>query len=113
MFRKMFGLLTIIALLLLGWVSFALWAGFYAIYTVPPSPSDQSGATMLVSRDEEEPLFDSPDHVQPPAKHVEESGVVRFSSTRVKRPIDQRTIVKLPYIDWAYQKSIEKAQVEP
>ncbi len=26
---------------------------------------------------------------------------------RSKRPLDQRTLVELPYVDWAYQKSLE------
>jgi hypothetical protein len=34
------------------------------------------------------------------------------SMPRAKRPPEIRTIAKLPYIEWAYKKSLEKPEPE-
>ena len=61
----------------------------------------------LVAREQGEPMFNSPQYKAPPKK-AERSGGIGFGSmNRSKRPLDQRTLVELPYVDWAYQKSLE------
>jgi hypothetical protein len=89
------------------WVAFALWAGIYSIYTFPPSKDHPDGATMLVSRDEWEPMFNSPQYRAPARDPAKTSGVSLGSAPKLRRPLERRTIVTLPYIDWAYQRSLQ------
>jgi hypothetical protein len=107
--KKMLAFLAIVSLAVLIWFAFAIWTGLYAIYAIPPSPGEPDGSTLIVSRDEGEPMFDSPQYKAPPKKPEKTSGIGFGSSYRPKRPLDQRTIVELPYIEWAYQKSLEPA----
>jgi len=104
--------LVITALVLVAcvvfWVSFALWTGIYSVYSYPPSKQHPEGASLLVSRDEGEPIFNSPDYVPPKQPAKEQSGGMSFETLpRAKRPPEVRTIVKLPYVEWAYRKSLE------
>jgi hypothetical protein len=93
------------------WFVFALWIGLYSIYSIPPTKLDPAGATLIVSRDEWEPLFNSPDY-KPPEKPVD-PGAKKDRSLgfgnlgKPRRPVAYRTIVKLPYVAWAYEKSLE------
>ncbi len=109
MLKKLIGFLVIVLLAGVFWMAFALWTGIYSVYSVPPTHDDPDGATYIVTREEGEPIFNSPQYV-PPIKKVEpETGIVRFSRvTAPKKPILDRTIMQLPYIAWAYDKSIEK-----
>jgi hypothetical protein len=107
--------LFIIALILSAcvvfWVSFALWTGIYSVYSYPPSKEHPDGSTLLVSRDEGEPVFNSPDYVPSKAKPADQSGGMSFGSIpKPKRRPELRTIVKLPYIEWAYEKSLERPE---
>ncbi len=105
--KKILAFLVIISLAVLFWFAFAIWTGLYSIYSVPPSPADPDGSTLIVAREEGEPMFNSPQYKAPPKK-VEKSGGIGFGSAyRAPRPLDQRTIVELPYVEWAYQKSLE------
>lgn len=90
------------------WVAFALWVGIYSVYSIPPTKEDPEGSTLLVSRDEGEPMFNSPD-TRPVVKKAEpKKGGIGFGGIEKKRrPLALRTIVTLPYIDWAYRKSLE------
>ncbi len=95
------------------WVVFALWTGIYSVYSIPPSKEDPRGATLLISRDEGEPMFNSPDYTPPPRPATPRQGGVGFGTIeRKKRPIAVRTIVTLPYIEWAYKKSLEPPAAE-
>ncbi len=109
---RMLKWLVIVALVLAAclafWVVFALWTGIYSVYSYPPSKQYPEGLTLLVSRDEGEPTFNSPDYVQPKAAASDKSGGVSFGSMpKGRRPLAIRTIARLPYIEWAYEKSIE------
>jgi len=103
-------LLVLLLLVVIGvslWFAFGLWSGIYSIYTYPPSHEHPDGATLIVTRDEWEPMFNSPDY-QPPKRESKGAGTYSFERAHTApRPISSRKIVKLPYIDWAYQKSIE------
>ena len=94
------------------WFSFAIWTGLYSVYSIPPSPSSPDGATLIISRDEGEPMFNSPQHKHPEKKREKTGGIGFGGSDRPRRPIDQRTVVELPFIDWAYQKSLEPTPAE-
>jgi len=104
--------ITILTIIVIGtviWVPFALWMGFYSVYSYPPSKEHPKGATLLVHREEAEPMFNSPDYV--PEKHEpqpdEKRGGIGFQGApTTKRSLQTRTIVELPYVDWAYKKSI-------
>jgi hypothetical protein len=108
--KKLLVFLIVIAFAALFWVGFGLWAGLYAFYSIPPSEKAPDGKTLLVSRDENEPMFDSPDYVPPPPKPVENTGMFKFQSGRTKKPLEVRTIVELPYVEMAYKKSLEKEE---
>ena len=107
MIKKTFYLLLFVAFGAAIWCAFALWTGIYSIYTIPPSRENPDGATLLVAREDEEPLFNSPHYTPPLKKPSVQSGLGFTTVQRPKRPLEQRTIVKLPYIDWAYKKSLE------
>jgi len=94
------------------WFTFAIWTGLYSVYSIPPSKENPDGATLIISRDEGEPIFNSPQRKIPEKKHEKTGGIGFGGSERPKRPIDQRTAVELPYIDWAYQKSLETTPAE-
>jgi len=104
-----FTILTIIVIGTVIWVPFALWVGFYSVYSYPPSKEHTKGATLLVHREEGEPMFNSPDYVpeQNESQPDERRGGIGFQGApATKRSLKVRTIVELPYIDWAYRKSL-------
>ena len=107
MIKKTIAFLVLASAAVLFWFAFAIWSGLYSIYSLPPTPGDPEGSTLIVAREEGEPMFNSPQYKAPPKK-AERSGGIGFGSmNRSKRPLDQRTLVELPYVDWAYQKSLE------
>jgi len=113
MIKKLFYLILIVALGTALWFVFAIWIKLYVVYTYPPSKEHPEGATLIIHREEWEPMFNSPG--TKPIKHDEgDSGGMGWSRSadRPKRPISMRTIVKLPYIEWAYKKSLEPQKVE-
>lgn len=105
--KKILTFLTVIGAIALFWLVFALWTGLYSVYTFPPSKTEPTGKTLIVSREPGEPIFNSPEYTPPP-KPKQTSGMIKFEAPlKAKKPLEQRTIVTLPYIDWAYQKSLE------
>lgn len=111
MFKKLFYLVLLVALGLSIWVGFALWTGIYSVYSYPPTAENPEGTTLLISRDPGEPMFNSPDAKAPAKKKAPKNTGIGFGSPiKSKRPIEIRTIVKLPYIKWAYEKSLEEAE---
>jgi len=111
-FKKVLAFLVIVSLAVLFWFAFAIWTGLYSIYSIPPSKDDPDGSTLIVAREEGEPMFNSPQY-KPPPKKAEPSGGIGFGTTpHARRPLDQRTIVELPYVEWAYQKSLESPPEE-
>jgi hypothetical protein len=104
--KKIIAFLVIASAAVLFWFAFAIWTGLYSVYTVPPSPGEPDGSTLIVTRESGEPMFNSPQY-KPPPKKVEKSGGIGFGSmNQLRRPLDQRTLVELPYFEWAYQKSL-------
>ena len=112
MIKKFLVVFFILAAAVIFWFSFAIWTGLYSVYTIPPSKSNPDGATLIVSRDEGEPMFNSPQYKAPPKKPEKSGGIGFGSMTHGKRALEVRTIVELPYIEWAYQKSIEEPKPE-
>ena len=113
MIKKLFYLIFIVAAGVVLWFAFAIWIRLYNVYTYPPSKEHPEGATLIVHRDEWEPMFNSPDS-KPPRRDEGVKGGMGWSksSDRPKRPIALRTIVKLPYVEWAYKKSLEPQKID-
>ncbi len=113
MIRKTLYFLLFVALAATIWCAFALWTGLYSVYSIPPSRENPDGNTLLVSREEGEPMFNSPQYTPPLKKPTQHSGLAFSSVQKPKKSLDQRTIVKLPYIAWAYKKSLEPQDDTP
>ena len=107
MIRKTLYFLLFVAFAVGIWGAFALWTGIYSVYTLPPSHENPDGSTLIVSREGGEPMFNSPDYTAPVKKPTGSSGLAFGTVKKPKRPLDQRTIVRLPYFEWAYKKSLE------
>jgi len=111
MIKKLSFFLGLVGLGLIIWLAFALWTGIYSVYSYPPeSAAYAEGATLIVSRDPGEPLWNSPDAPPPaPPRQPQKTRGIGFG-TRPKptRPIADRTILELPFIEWAYKKSLER-----
>lgn len=106
--KRLFVLVVIVALVAVIWVSFAIWTGIYSVYTFPPSKAHPDGSTLIVSRDAGEPMFNSPDVKPAPPPPKEKSSGLGFGTVhKPPRPLEIRVIVELPYVEWAYKKSIE------
>lgn len=112
MIKKILAFLLLLSLAVLFWFAFAIWTGLYSIYSIPPSPAEPDGSTLIVAREAREPMFNSPQYKPPPRKEEKSGGIGFGSGYSPKRSLDQRTIVELPYVEWAYKKSLEPAQEE-
>ncbi len=114
MFKILAKTLAVVLAGLCIWVVFALWTGLYSIYSIAPSKEYPDGVTLLVSREAGEPLFNSPDRKVPVKKpESRKGGGIGFTDmSKAKRPLADRTILELPYIAWAYEKSLEPAAAE-
>ena len=112
--KVFFTLLTIAIVGTAIWFAFALWVGLYSIYSYPPSKDHSKGVTLIVNREEGEPLFNSPDYVprKEPAKEKQTGIGFEKTSSKQRRPLKMRTVVELPYVEWAYKKSVEVKKVE-
>jgi hypothetical protein len=111
--KWLFILALVVALAGAFWMAFGLWTGIYSLYSYPPSKAHPDGATLLITRDEKEPTFNSPDYAPPVRQASSGGGGMSFESLpKLKRPIELRTVVKFPYIEWAYKKSLEKLEPE-
>ncbi|MFN0158804.1 MAG: hypothetical protein ACKVRP_12125 [Bacteroidota bacterium] len=92
----------------LVWAALGIWTGFYSLYSFPPSKEYKNGLTFLISRESTEPAFNSPDYTAPPRKDDKRKSGIGFADIKkTKRPILSRVVVKLPYMPWAYRKSVE------
>jgi len=98
------------------WTSFAVWAGLYSVYSYPLSEDHPEGATLIIKREEKEPMFNSPDYI--PVREKRRSadgkpgigfGTVEFAKMK---PLSIRTVFTLPYVDWAYRKSLNESQLK-
>ena len=102
-----FTLLTIIVIGVALWFPVALWAGFYSVYTIPPSKEYPRGTTLVVHREGAEPMFNSPEAT--PNKNEQRSERTRSErgvQELPKQSMRKRTVLELPYSDWAYRKSL-------
>lgn len=107
MIKKIFIFLLLCALGVVGWFAFAIWIDLYSVYSYPPTKKSPKGATLIIRREEWEPKFNSPDYKPPQRSEAKEGMGWSSASGRPKTPIPLRTIVELPYIEWAYKKSLE------
>jgi hypothetical protein len=119
MIRRMIKWVFILGLLAaLGtaiWTGFALWTGLYSVYSYPPTPDFPEGKTLVIGREDGEPMFNSPDYVQPPRQRSSgEKGGVGFGKVefRSMKPVSIRTVFTLPYVEYAYEKSLNEKQLD-
>jgi hypothetical protein len=114
MIKKFLIFILVIAAAVLVWFAFGFWSGIYSVYTAIPSTEYPEGATLIVEREPDEPLFNSTDYRPPPPKPRDpnQRGLSLAPLTKPRKPLAQRTIVELPYIEWAYKKSLEPAEPE-
>jgi hypothetical protein len=111
--KKTFAVLVILVLAVMFWFVFGLWTGIYSVYSYPPSKERPDGATLVIARDEGEPMFNSPQHTGPVIQPTPARGGIVFAAPmRPKRPVDVRTIVEFPFVQWAYDKSLEPETTE-
>jgi hypothetical protein len=110
--KKLFSFLSVLILAVGFWVVFALWTGIYSLYTYPPSKEHPDGATLLVSRETGEPVFNSPDFMQALDPLSRESKQRPEHIRRRKTSVHERIIIALPYVDWAYRKSLEPQETD-
>lgn len=109
--KKLFTVVLVVAGGVLIWFLFALWTGIYSVYSYPPSKERPEGVTYIVSRADREPMFNSPDYVPPKPKQEGQRSSIGFDKAKTPvKPIEQRIIVTLPYVEWAYKKSREPAE---
>lgn len=81
-------------------------AKIWGIYCMPSNEKIPRGATLIVSRNDDEPFLNAPD--RPIPKPVEEKlrGPSMFGSGPIKRrPVTERMIVRLPYIKWLHEQA--------
>ncbi len=113
MFKKILFFLVVVVLAVLFWFGFALWTGLYSVYSYPPDAAHPDGVTYIVSREEGEPGFNSPSYKPPAKKEDRKTGGIVFSTPmKSKKPVETRIIVELPYIEWAYKKSLAPQKSE-
>lgn len=106
--KRLFILVLVAAICAAIWFAFGIWSGMYSVYSYPPSTEHPDGATLIITREGREPAFNSPDVKLPPPPPKEKPSGLTFETTPKKiRPVSERTILELPYIEWAYQKSLE------
>lgn len=106
--KRLFILVVIAALAGVFWVVFAVWTGIYSVYTFPPSKTHPDGTTLIVEREQGEPMFNSPDFKAPPPPPEEKKSGMGFTTMKKKAlPMGARTVLELPYVEWAYKKSLE------
>ena len=113
-FKWIFIIILVIGVAAAFWVIFALWSGIYSVYSYPPSNTHPDGATLHVTREQGEPTFNSPDYLPPAVKKEEKgSGGLGFGTMpKGRRPVEMRTVVELPFIEWAYHKSLERGSLD-
>ena len=105
--KKILVLLGVLLLAAVFWLVVAVWVGIYSIYSYPPSKEHMDGSTLIVQRDQGEPAFNSPDY-KAPQRRSTSGGVVNFGSLiKPARPVSERIVLELPYVEWAYKKSLE------
>lgn len=112
MIKKFIYLVLIVAAGVVLWFAFAIWIRLYNIYTYPPSKEHPEGATLIIHREEWEPMFLSPDYKEPVRDEEKGGAGWSSSSNRLKKPIAIRTIVKLPYVEWAYKRSLQPQKID-
>jgi|WetSurMetagenome_2_1015567.scaffolds.fasta_scaffold04459_3 hypothetical protein len=106
--KRLFAFALVILLAAVFWGVFAIWTGIYSVYSFPPSKDRPDGVTLIVSRDQGEPMFNSPDYKPAPPKLEPKSGGLRFGAAKKPaQPLKDRTLLTLPYVEWAYRKSLE------
>ena len=116
MIKKLSFFIAVLALGLAIWFGFALWTGIYSVYSYPPqSTAYPDGATLIVSRDPGEPTWNSPDAPPPapPRQPQKKRGIGFGAAPKPTRPLVDRTILELPYIEWAYKRSLEREESSP
>ncbi len=101
-------IVTLLLLILaIAWFAFGLWSGMYSIYSYPPTEGKDDGRTLIIARDAGERTWNSPHAPKPaPKKEVKGEGLQFGTLTKPPRSVEGRIILELPYVEWAYRKSL-------
>jgi len=111
-FKWILVLTLLTAVLTAVWIGLGLWVGYYSVYSYPPSETHPDGASLIIDRDDGEPLYNSPDYIKPPRKKGGTGPGIKFGTTEFRRmkPPELRTVLSLPFIEYAYMESLNEAQ---
>jgi len=105
--RRLLTLVLLLLVIAIAWFAFGLWTGIYTVYSYPPSEGKDDGRTMIISRDPGERTWDSPNAPKPVPKKEAKGGGLQFGTLKKPpRPVETRIILELPYVEWAYRKSL-------
>lgn len=105
--KALFKLAVFLGVLGIFFTGLMLAAKIWGFYTVAPS-KDVAGATLIVTRTNDEPLFNASDRPLRPAPDESEAPPPphgMFGSGDIKRrPIKERTLFKFPYVRWIHDR---------
>ena len=109
--RILFKLLILVALGLGLFSGLMFWAKFWEIYSIPPSKDRPDGATLIISRTEDEPFLNAPDRPLPKKEEDDDESPNTqkgmFGGGPIKKKsVEERTIVELPYVEWLHEKAL-------
>ena len=84
-------------------------AKIWGFYSFPPTKENPKGATWVVSRYDDEPLFNAADRPAPPPQEEPQPEVRgMFGSEPIQRdPIEKRIIFKLPFMKWVHKRGVD------
>ena len=112
--RRLFKLVLFLAFVGVLFVGLMFWAKFWGVYCIPPSEKNPEGVTLIVSREEDEPMLSASDRPIPKKDEEEDQPPRRRSmyegTPRQKPPIEKRIIFKLPFIEYVYEQTKVKPE---
>ena len=103
--KTLFKLAIFLGVLGIVFTALMLGAKIWGFYSIPPS-KDQAGSTLIVTRTEDEPMFNASDRpLRPPPDEVSPEVPGMFRSGPIKRrPVKERVLFKFPYVGWIHDK---------
>lgn len=86
-------------------------AKIWGVYSVPPTKEDPKGATLIISRNDDEPFLNAPDRPKPivveePQPQSQLPGIYPRGPIK-RRPVEKRIIVSLPFISWVHEEAVD------
>ena len=104
-------LLKLAVVLFIGFVLFTALmfaAKIWGVYFVAPSEKDSKGATLILTRYEDEPFLNASDRPLPPAHDEPPPERTMFGTTKMeKKTAEQRKVMKFPFIKFLHDIAID------